>query len=235
MEKEKLFPIIIVGAYLLKQIILEILLFIYKNNSLFSYAHGWRNFTFIVAIISFVFSIVFYVMLIIYFRHDRFILVFAIVLIISNLTYSLLISIGMSSWRTESFAHFLGTLSLYLRYINMAAALSLFMDKRYNKLVPITFVVLAAYTYRFSSWYSPVFALRFFSPIIVGSYHNLLNIYLPFNNYAFFLTSIVTVLQVFAIKELLKDKTQKEIIKVHETKREQGFMDIINANNPKKN
>jgi len=226
------YSIIVGGSFLLNQIIVSILLNIYNKNNSFDMINGWSSFVLIVALITFVFSISFFVLLILHYRNDKILLIFAILLLSSYFSNMILTMIPVTNWRYDGLAQVFGTLSYILRYINIAVALGVLIAKRHKKIVPITLIVVATYTHFFASWFSN-FTLYFFRPIYAGSTgYNVLSVYMPFNGFIRFLAMIIVVLQILTLHELDNDNTRKKDFNEELKERDFGqgdVMDVINT------
>ena len=231
MNKRMILLMIMIGAFIMNQIIIRTTLYIYNVNDYFNWINGWLSFSIIASISTFIFSLVFYIILYLYFRENKLLLTFIILSVVAMLLNSILNMIPVSDWRLHWFAQLIGYIAYVCKLINLPIVLGIVISESYRKIVSYTLVLSVVYAHYFSSWMTVVVA-NFFEPVLVGNaQYNLLRVHMPLNNAILGIYLLLFILQLAVVWELFEQldrEVDQRSFKQQHVERQIEFWEIIN-------
>jgi len=231
MNKRIMLLSIMIGAFIVNQIIIRTTLYIYNVHDYFNWINGWLSFAIIVSISSFIFSLAFYVILYLYFRENKLLLTFIILSVVAMFMNMILNMIPVSEWQLDWFAQVIGYIAYICKLINLPIVLGIVISESYRKVVSYTLVFSVVYAHYFSSWMTVVVA-NFFEPIVVGNaQYNLLRVYMPLNNAILGIYLLLFILQLLVVWEMFEQldrEVDQRTFKQQHIERQMEFWEIIN-------
>ena len=231
MNKRLILLSIMVGTFIMNQIVVRTTLYIYNVHDYFNWINGWLSFAIIVSISTFVFSLAFYVILYLYFRENQLLLTFIILSVIAQFMNMILNMIPVSEWRLDTFAQIVGYIAYVCKLLNLPIVLGILISESYRKVVSYTLIFSVVYAHYFSSWLS-VIVMRYFTPILVGkAEYNILRVFMPFNNIILLIYIVLFLFQLLVVWELFEQEareTEQREFKLQHIERQKEFWTIIN-------
>jgi len=213
---------IVVGAFVFFQILIVIILKIFFANG-YS-ASSLEVFNIIMVILYLIFSTPFFIILVLYFRRDKFIFGFSIAMILTIIANSFLSLITDLSL-LNPMAVFLGIVVSLGVLTGIVSAVFILADKNYKGIISIFIVYISFHTYFFTpfvlSFSNFNFSFGATTTIIWFSYLSFL-----------FVASIVVVLQIWLLIELESSFLQADLRRSKDRGRDKGFSNIIKENIP---
>ena len=231
MNKRLILLSVMIGTFIMNQMVVRTTLYIYNVHDYFNMINGWLSFAIIVSISTFIFSLAFYVILYIYFRENQLLLAFIILSVIAQFMNMILNMIPVSEWRFDTFAQIVGYIAYICKLLNLPIVLGILISDSYKKVVAYTLIFTVVYAHYFSSWLS-VIVMNYFPPILVGTAeYNILRVFMPFNNIILIIYIVLFLFQLLVVWELFEQEvreTEQREFKLQHIERQKEFWEIIN-------